>query len=352
MERNHVKKGRGAITNVDYRFADRKVELDEDIAAETPAAATQVQCERAKTIITRNTSPDVPFTQSVNPYRGCEHGCSYCYARASHAYLQLSPGLDFETKIFAKINAPELLSKELAAKSYVCETIALGNNTDAFQPVERKMGITRRILEIFAHTLHPVSIVTKSALILRDLDLLVALARNNLVHVCISVTTLDHSLAAKMEPRAAAPSRRLQLLERLSSAGVPVSVLIAPIIPAINDNEVEMLVETVAQRGATRVNYVMLRLPHEVEEVFQDWLRAFFPLRYGKVMNKLKSMFGGNVYQPGFGTRMRGTGEYASLIRTRFDIARRKAGLDNAFIELRTDLFRPHLLQANQLNLF
>ena len=352
MKNNPIIKGRGAARNVDHRFSAHQIRLEEDFVNQDPSRITQLRFEQAKSIITKNSSPDVPFNKSINPYRGCEHGCSYCYARASHAYLELSPGLDFETVIFAKRNAPELLRSELGAKSYTCETIALGNNTDAYQPAERKLQITREMLEVFERTRHPVSIVTKSALILRDLDLLASLAQDNLVHVSISLTTLDNALAAKMEPRAVAPSRRLQVIERLCAAGVPVSVLIAPVIPSINDNELEALVTTANQLGAVSVNYVVLRLPHEVEQVFQDWLRINFPLRYTKVMNKLKSMFGGAAYRSDFGSRMRGSGEYASLIRTRFEIARKKAGFDNTFINLRTDLFRPDLIQVNQMKLF
>ena len=228
----------------------------------------------------------------------------------------------------------------------------MGNNTDAYQPIERKLKITRAIIEILERTRHPVSIVTKSALILRDIDLLVSLAKDNLVHVAISLTTLDHSLAAIMEPRAAAPGKRLQVIERLCAAGIPVSVLIAPIIPDINDSEIESLLHAAKQHGAGNANYVVLRLPHEVEEVFQDWLRAYFPLRYNKVMNKLASMFGGKAYQSQFGERMRGSGEFASLINARFKVASRKADITKDFIDLRTDLFRPDLIQADQLALF
>ena len=345
-------KGRGAASNVDHRFTVNRIELDHEFVSEDASRITQLRLEQAKSIVTKNSSPDVPFNRSVNPYRGCEHGCSYCYARASHAYLELSPGLDFETVIFAKRNAPELLRSELGAKSYTCETIALGNNTDAYQPVERKLKITREILEVFELTRHPVSIVSKSALLLRDLDLLESLAKDQLVHVSISLTTLDNALAAKMEPRASAPSKRLQVIERLSTAGVPVSVLIAPVIPSINDNEIEALINAAKQQGAFSVNYVILRLPHEVERVFQDWLRIHFPLRYKKVINKLNSMFNGAVYRSEFGTRMRGSGEYASIIRTRFDIACKKAGFHNNFFNLRTDLFRPDLLRSSQMNLF
>lgn len=345
-------KGRGAAVNVVHRFSVEQIERDESFQADAHQYKTQVRVEQAKTIISKNTSPDIPFDQSINPYRGCEHGCSYCYARASHAYLELSPGLDFETILYAKSNAPQLLGGELAKKTYRCKSIALGNNTDAYQPIERKLKITRGILEVLERTRHPVSIVTKSALILRDLDLLTSLAKDNLVHVAISLTSLDHSLAAKMEPRAAAPSRRLHVMQRLHAAGVPVSALIAPIIPSINDDEIESLIHAAQQHGAGSANYVVLRLPHEVEDVFKDWLRVYFPMRYTKVMNKLTSMFAGKVYRSQYGTRMRGDGEYAKLIQSRFKLASKKAGLSNNFIELRTDLFRPDLLQQDQLALF
>lgn len=346
-------KGRGASINVDHRFMLRHIEQDEEeFTCEPVVNKTTVRFEQARTIITKNTSPDVPFNQSINPYRGCEHGCSYCFARASHAYLELSPGLDFETILFAKENSADLLVSELASNSYCCETIALGNNTDAYQPIERSLKITRSILEIFERVRHPVSIVTKSALVLRDLDLLASLAQDNLVHVAISLTSLNHSLSAKMEPRAAAPARRLQVIQRLRAAGIPVSALIAPVIPSINDNEIESLIAAAKQNGAQTVNYVILRLPHEVKDVFQNWLRINFPLRYAKVMKKLNAMFGGDVYRSEFGMRMRGQGEYAELIKSRFLLASKKAKLSNRFIELKCDMFRPDLLSTEQLNLF
>lgn len=345
-------KGRGAAINVAHRFTLEQIERDESFEADKRQYKTQVRIEQAKTIISKNTSPDIPFDQSINPYRGCEHGCSYCYARASHAYLELSPGLDFETILYAKRNAPQLLGVELAKKTYRCQSIALGNNTDAYQPIERKLKITRGILEVLERTRHPVSIVTKSALILRDLDLLTSLAKDNLVHVAISLTSLDHSLAASMEPRAVAPNRRLHVMQRLHAAGVPVSALIAPIIPSINDNEIESLVHAAQQHGADSANYVVLRLPHEVEDVFKQWLRVYFPARYTKVMNKLTSMFAGKVYRSQYGTRMRGEGEYARLIHSRFKLASKKAGLSSNFVDLNTDLFRPDLLQQDQLALF
>ena len=350
---NHLPvKGRGASRNVNHRFSVNTIERDESFFLQSHSPKIDVRFEVAKTIITKNNSPDIPFNYSINPYRGCEHGCSYCYARASHAYLDLSPGIDFETVLYAKSNAADLLQIELASKSYCCDVIAIGNNTDAYQPIERRLKITRDILQILELVRHPVSIVSKSALILRDLDLLTSLARDHLVHVAISLTSLDHSLASKMEPRAASPSKRLQVIQRLSQAGVPVSALVAPIIPAINDNEIEDLVDAARQHGACSANFVMLRLPHEVKEVFRDWLQVYFPLRKEKVTNKLRSMFGGEIYRSQFGSRMRGSGEYASLIHARFKLACKKAGLSNQFIELRKDLFHPDLLQTNQLSLF
>lgn len=345
-------RGRGAQSNVAHRFANRHVVKELNEGLQSDGSNTDVHLEHAKSVITRNSSPDIPFNQSINPYRGCEHGCSYCYARATHAYLELSPGLDFERILFAKINASECLSAELSSKSYDCETIALGNNTDAYQPIERKLKITRSIVDIFERTRHPVSIVTKSALITRDMDLLSSLANDQLIHVAVSITTLDHSLAAKMEPRAASPSRRLNTIEKLSHAGVPVSVLLAPLIPAINDHEIEKILKEAKQHGVRSANYVLLRLPHEVKDVFADWLKVNFPLRHNKVLNYLASMFGGHVYRSDYGLRMRGKGEYASLIQSRFKLACKKVGLSNQFYELRNDLFRPDLLQREQMNLF
>lgn len=343
-------RGRGAVANVAHRFESVSRQALE--YAHTISPKTQILPDTAKTIISRNQSPDIPFSQSINPYRGCEHGCAYCYARATHAYLELSPGLDFETILYAKHNAPELLINELTTPSYQCGTIALGNNTDAYQPIERKLNITGRIMEIFERANHPVSIVTKSSLILRDIDVLTSLAGRQLIHVAISLTTLDHSLAMKMEPRAVAPGRRLQTIEYLSQAGIPVSVLLAPIIPGINDEEIEEILHAAKQAGASHANFVMLRLPHEVKDVFFNWLGSYFPLRKNKIKNKLLSMHNGAVYRAEFGARMRGSGEYAKIIQARFKLACKKAGLARSFIDLRTDLFSPHLLQQDQLSLF
>lgn len=346
-----VIRGRGAHSNVKHRFQSKDIEY-EGQSEESLSPKTHVRLETASSIISRNSSPDIPFNQSLNPYRGCEHGCSYCYARASHAYLQLSPGLDFETKIFAKENAVDLLKHELLKPSYQCETLAVGNNTDAYQPVERKLRITRQIIELLAHCKHPVSIITKSSLILRDTDLLATMAEDQLMHVSVSLSSLDHALTSKLEPRAASPTRRLQLIKRLTDAGIPVSVLIAPVIPSINDHELEDVMAQVREQGAISCSYITLRLPHEVEQVFLDWLQRFYPLRADKVKNKLISMYKGNVYKSSFGERMRGTGEYAQLIKSRFNLASKKLGFDQEFISLRTDLFQPHLLNTEQMDLF
>jgi DNA repair photolyase len=344
-------KGRGADGNVLHRFQRLHVEPEGE-QHDSVSTSTQVHLETAKKIISRNASPDIPFNQSINPYRGCEHGCAYCYARANHAYLELSPGLDFETILYAKQNCAQLLREELSAKNYQCQTISLGNITDAYQPVEREMRLTRSLIELLAKAKHPLSIVTKSALILRDMDLLSAMAKDDLVHIAISLTSLDHDLSRKMEPRAASPQRRLEVIEKLVDAGIPVSVLLAPIIPSINDHEIEKIIAAVKQAGAASINYLVLRLPHEVKDVFQDWLQNYYPDRYAKVINKLHSLFDGQVYRAGFGKRMRGQGEYAALINSRFKLACKKTDLSNVFIETRTDLFAPHLLHENQLNLF
>ena len=344
-------RGRGAHANVKHRFQVENIEYDTGVE-ESLNLKTETTLEKASSIISRNSSPDVPFNQSINPYRGCEHGCSYCYARATHAYLQLSPGLDFETKIFAKQNAADLLKHELLKSAYQCETIAIGNNTDAYQPVERKLKLTRQIVELLACCQHPFSIITKSSLVLRDIDLLSDLAKHQLVHVSISLTSLDHALSSKLEPRAASPTRRLQVIKDLSDAGIPVSVLLAPVIPSINDHELEEIIVQAKNYGANSCNYITLRLPHEVEQVFLDWLQLHYPLRADKVKNKLISMHKGTTYQSEFGVRMRGTGEYAQLIKSRFNLICKKLGINQELTPLRTDLFRPHLLNAKQMNLF
>jgi DNA repair photolyase len=306
-----------------------------------PPLETRVTEQSARSIIARNDSPDVPFSQSINPYQGCEHGCVYCYARPSHAYLDLSPGLDFETRLYAKTNAAELLRRELARPGYVCEPMALGTNTDVYQPIERRLRITRSILEVLAECDHPVTIVTKSALVERDIDLLSPMAAKRLARVFVSVTTLDGGLARRMEPRAAAPHRRLATIRALSAAGIPVGVMVAPVIPQINDRDLEAILEAAANNGATSAGWVMLRLPHEVKQLFRDWLAHHYPLRAGHVMSLVRQLRGGRDYDSSFGTRMRGTGPLAELVALRFRVARKRLGLDEERAPLDTSLFRP-----------
>ena len=326
-------KGRGAASHVAGRYAVTRAEgaddgwgsVYEDIA-ETPRPRTEVTEERARSVVTRNDSPDVGFSQSVNPYRGCEHGCVYCFARPSHAYLDLSPGLDFETRLYAKTNAAERLRHELARPGYVAAPIALGINTDAYQPIERRYRITREVLEVLAECRHPVSFVTKSAMIERDLDLLAAMARDRLVTVYFSVTTLDNRLASRMEPRASAPHAKLRAMRALSDAGVPVGVMVAPVVPMITDHEIEHILEAAHDHGARAAGYVLLRLPHELKQVWREWLELHYPERAAHVMSLIQQMRGGKDYDSGFGTRMRGEGPFAQLIGQRFAKAHRRLG--------------------------
>jgi len=327
-------KGRGAATRPPGRF-ERETREREEVEQEPywepdpGAPKTEVIELRAKSIIARNQSPDVPFTQSINPYAGCEHGCIYCYARPSHAYLGLSPGLDFETRIHAKINAAELLRKELSRPGYRCELISLGANTDPYQPVERELGITRRVLQTLGEFRHPVGIVTKSALVERDLDVLGPMSRQRLAHVFVSVTTLDAELARKLEPRASAPYRRLEAIARIAAEGVPCGVLVAPVIPFLNDGDLEAILESAASAGALWAGYIVIRLPHEVNDLFKDWLARHHPLRAERIMARIRDLRGGRENDPNFGARMEGTGEYAALIRRRFERACRKFGLNS-----------------------
>jgi DNA repair photolyase len=315
-------------------------EIDADGAPARPR--TEVAIETAKSIISRNQSPDLPFSQSINPYRGCEHGCIYCFARPTHAYLGLSPGLDFETKLIAKTNAAELLRKELAAPRYKCSLIAMGTNTDPYQPIERKYGITRQIIEVLAECNHPLGIVTKSALIERDIDLLAPMAAKGLVQVFFSVTSLDNDVARRLDPRANAPARRLQAISALAAAGIPVGVLASPVIPLITDMEFEAVLQASREAGATRAGYSVLRLPHEVNGLFQDWLQRHYPLRAEHVMSQLRQMRGGRDNDPNFGSRMKGEGIFAELIRRRFDVACRKLGFDlSKRNQIDTSHFRP-----------
>jgi DNA repair photolyase len=311
-----------------------------------------VTVDATRKIITRNDSPDLSFDRSINPYRGCEHGCVYCFARPTHAYLGLSPGLDFESKLFMKPNAPELLERELSAPGYAPRTIAIGTNTDPYQPIERRHQIMRRILEVLERAGHPVGIVTKSALVLRDLDILARLAERNLVKVAISVTTLDAKLARTMEPRASTPQRRLDALRQLVKAGIPTSTLVAPVIPAINDAEIERILDAVAATGVRHAGYVLLRLPLEVRDLFREWLMANFPDRYRHVFKLIRDMRGGKDYDSTFGTRMTGTGPIAWMIGRRFEVAAEKLGFNTTTVKTTTEHFRPPLPAAEQLDLF
>src|SRR3989454_829281 len=298
---------------------------EERDAAELQTSVTE---ERARSIISRNDSPDIGFSQSINPYRGCEHGCIYCYARPSHAYLELSPGLDFETKLFAKTNAAELLRAELSKPGYVPSPIAIGANTDCYQPIERKFRITRQIVEILAECEHPFTMVTKSALVERDLDLLAPMAKKNLVKVFVSIASLDRTLARKLEPRAASPQRRMDVLRNLAQAGVPCGVMVAALIPGLNDKTLEEVLEAASAAGAAEAAYVIMRLPNELKELFKEWLAAHYPERAGHVISIVRQMRGGRDNDPRFGSRMTGTGAFAELIEKRFDIACRRFGLN------------------------
>ena len=352
------RKGRGATFNPKVRFEHAELDPFDDgwgslaeLHAEAPPPPTEVLPDASRSVLVRNASPDIPFEQSINPYRGCEHGCIYCYARPSHAYLGLSPGLDFETKIYAKLDAAPLLERELARPGYRCQPIALGTNTDVYQPHERRLGITRAILEVLAQCRHPVTIVTKSAAVLRDLDLLAPMAADGLASVAVSVTTLDPALARTLEPRAAAPYRRLETLGALRQAGVPATVSVAPIIPGLNDHEMEAVLKAAAAAGASHAGYVLLRLPHELKELFTAWLEAHAPLRAQHVLSLIRQCRGGRLNDPAFGSRMRGEGTYAELITTRFALARRRLGLDRPRPTLRTDLFEPPMAGRRQLRL-
>ncbi len=349
------RRGRGARTNRSSRYDSGKREAFDDgweSLATLDAFKTDVMDEHAKSIIATNDSPDLSFDQSINPYRGCEHGCIYCYARPTHAYLGHSPGLDFETKIYAKVNAAELLEQELSRRNYVPKTIALGAVTDPYQPAERERGISRRILEVLDRTSHPVGIVTKSAGIVRDLDILARMAERGLAKVAISITTLDRRLARSMEPRAATPPKRLEAIERLSEAGVPVAVLTAPIIPALNDSEIESILEAAYAAGAREAGFVTLRLPLELKELFREWLETDHPNRAARVISILRSMHGGRDYVSEFGIRQRGSGPYAEQIGLRFRLACQRLGLNKRSLKLRTDLFTPPVPKGGQMRLF
>jgi DNA repair photolyase len=326
-------RGRGARSNASGRYErETRVLVDDGWTREDeqpPPLKTQVLRDSSRTIITRNKSPDISFDQSINPYKGCEHGCIYCFARPTHAYLGLSPGADFESRLFAKPNAAELLRRELSAPGYVPKVIAMGTNTDPYQPIEREMRITRSILEVLSEFKHPVGIVTKSPLILRDVDILGPMAEMGLAKVALSVTTLDRKLARVMEPRAATPQRRLEAIAGLHEAGVPVGVMCAPVIPALNDEELESILGAAAKVGASSAGYVLLRLPLEIKDLFREWLEANVPGRAKHVMTLVRQMRGGKDYDSQWQTRMRGTGPYAEMIARRFHLATRRLGLNS-----------------------
>jgi DNA repair photolyase len=351
---NRLQRGRGATFSPDNRYSAHTQESLDDgwgsLDAPLEPLRTTFTLDSSRTVISYNDSPDVGFDRSINPYRGCEHGCVYCFARPSHAWLGLSPGLDFESRLFYKPDAPDLLRNELASRNYRPAPIAVGINTDAYQPGERKHKITRRILELLIECRHPFSIVTKSALIERDLDLLAAAAVQKLASVAVSITTLDRTLARRMEPRAAAPQRRLEVIRNLSAAGVPVSVLVAPLIPVLTDGELENILEATHAAGARAAGYVLLRLPHELKEMFEAWLTAHEPGKAAHVMNRIRDMRGGKDYDSRFGVRMRGTGDYADLLAKRFAMAERRLGFGD-FPPLDASQFRPPRVTP-QLELF
>jgi len=348
------RRGRGALTNATGRFEPEHREAFDDGwegLGDLDVFKTEVTDEPARTIITRNESPDISFDRSINPYRGCEHGCVYCYARPTHCYLGHSAGLDFETKLYAKPNAAALLERELANPRYVPRMIALGTNTDPYQPIERERRLTRSILEVLERTSHPVGIVTKSTLVLRDIDILERMAKRGLVKVALSVTTLDRRLARTMEPRAATPGKRLETVRQLSDAGIPVAVMVAPIIPALTDSEIETILEATRDAGASEAGYVLLRLPLEIKDLFREWLSENYSDRTARVIHLLQSMHDGRDYESDFGLRQRGRGPYADQIALRFRLALKRLGLNRERHRLRTDLFKAPVLAGQQMSL-
>ncbi|WP_047463603.1 PA0069 family radical SAM protein [Rhizobium rhizogenes] len=348
------RRGRGAGLNPSGRFEPLQRETFDDgwqTLEDLPPFKTEVQIEKPRTAITRNESPDIPFDRSINPYRGCEHGCIYCFARPTHAYMGLSAGLDFEAKLFAKPDAAKLLERELAKPGYKPRVIAIGTNTDPYQPIEKEWRIMRQILEVLNKANHPVAIVTKSALVMRDIDILKEMAAKNLVRVGLSVTTLDRKLARTMEPRAATPQRRLEAIRALSEAGIQTAIMVAPIIPALNDHEIERILDAGKAAGAMEASYVILRLPLEVSPLFRDWLLQNYPDRYRHVMSLIRSMRGGKDYDADFSKRMKGAGPYAWQISRRFEMATRRLELTRRNIALRDDLFVPPDGSGVQLSL-
>ncbi|MGH1352812.1 MAG: PA0069 family radical SAM protein [Methyloligellaceae bacterium] len=349
------RRGRGSRSNISGRYENLSRDDFDDgwgTIENAEPFKTEVFEEKAKTVLTTNKSPDIPFEQSINPYRGCEHGCPYCFARPTHAYMGLSPGLDFESKLYVKVNAAEVLRKELAKPKYVPKMIAMGTNTDPYQPIERKYKITRTILEVCNETNHPVGVVTKSALVTRDIDILAELARKQLTKVGISVTTLDRKTARSMEPRASTPSKRLEALKLLHEAGIPTMVMVAPVVPGINDHEIEAILDQARLSGVSSAHYVLLRLPLELKDIMKEWLETDFPDRAKKVYNILRSMRGGQLYNSEFGERMTGDGAYARLIQQRFEkyLSRHKLNKQNHI--LRTDIFVHPRPDTDQMELF
>jgi len=349
-------RGRGSANNPAGRFASSHSLAVADgwmTDLEFPdSIATEVLPERARTILTRNDSPDIPFSQSINPYRGCEHGCSYCFARPAHAYMDLSPGLDFETRLFYKADAATLLERALSRPGYVCRPIAIGTNTDPYQPIERQLRVMRQLLEVLERYRHPLSITTKGAMILRDLDILSGMADKGLLHVAVSLTTLDGELKRRLEPRAASPTSRLRMIRSLSDAGIPVTVMTAPVIPGLNDHELETLLEAAATAGASQAGYILLRLPHEVAPLFEDWLALHYPGRRDHVLSLIRQCRGGTTYDARFGQRMVGTGPFARLLAERFRIACRRLGLDRPHPTLDCQQFEVPQEDSGQLSLF
>jgi DNA repair photolyase len=349
-------KGRGALSNPAGRFEHQNLEAVDDgwyVEEQPDSIATTLEPDLARGIISKNDSPDIPFEYSINPYRGCEHGCIYCYARPSHAYMGLSAGIDFETRLFYKADAAKVLEEELARPGYVCKPITVGANTDPYQPVERQMLVTRSVLEVLARARHPVSIISKSALVLRDRDLLTDLARDDLVSVAISITTLSAETKRSLEPRTASPQARLRAVRELNAAGIPTGVMVAPVIPAITDHEMEAILEAATGAGARWAGYVLVRLPYEIKNLFRDWLTEHFPDRAAHVMSLIRDMRGGRDNDPRFGSRMRGTGPIAELLRNRFKLACKRLNLNSGSREIpqHTHLFRPPIVEGSQLHL-
>ena len=355
LNKGEAIKGRGAIGNASGRFESHKHEVFDDgwdIPEDESRPKTEVQTDASRSILAFNQSPDVPFDRSINPYRGCEHGCIYCFARPSHAFLGLSPGLDFETRLFSKPNAAALLDDTLCKPGYRCQPIALGVNTDAYQPTERKLGITRSVLEVLQAFRHPVSIITKSALVERDIDILSEMAEDDLVSIYVSITTLEGELARKLEPRAAAPHRRLKTIRTLAEAGIPVSALVAPVIPVLTDPELDSILAAAKNAGAQTAGYILLRLPLEVSELFQQWLRTHYPLKAEHIMSRVHDTRGGKDYDSRFGLRMHGTGAFADIIAQRFALACKRLDLKPRDYDLNTSAFLVPQRSGDQLDMF